>query len=80
MAPCGLTAPRLYHPTPLVSITLRLPLACRRSFWDQETWMYPGVLLLHPDTAASLLEYRVQRLAGGESGGPPCLYWGSLAA
>ena len=42
--------------------------------------MYPGVLLLHPDTAASLLEYRVQRLAGGESGGPPCLYWGSLAA
>ncbi len=27
--------------------------------------MYPGVLLLHPDTAASLLEYRVDRIAGG---------------
>jgi trehalose/maltose hydrolase-like predicted phosphorylase len=26
--------------------------------------MYPGILLLHPDTAASLLEYRVNRLAG----------------
>lgn len=37
--------------------------SCR--FWDQETWMYPGMLLLHPDTAASLLEYRVKRLAGG---------------
>jgi len=35
------------------------------SFWDQETWMYPGVLLLHPDVAASLLEYRVNRLGGG---------------
>jgi hypothetical protein len=34
------------------------------SFWDCETWMYPGVLLLHPDTAQTLLDYRVARLPG----------------
>lgn len=32
------------------------------SFWDCETWMYPGLLMLHPDIGRSLLEYRVARL------------------
>ena len=27
-------------------------------------WMYPGILLLHPDTAQTLLEYRLNRLHG----------------
>lgn len=28
------------------------------TFWDCETWMYPGMLLLYPDIAQSLLFYR----------------------
>ena len=34
------------------------------SFWDCETWMFPGVLLTHPDVANSLLQYRLARLPG----------------
>jgi trehalose/maltose hydrolase-like predicted phosphorylase len=32
------------------------------TFWDTEIWMYPALLLLHPEIAASLMEYRYQRL------------------
>ena len=31
-------------------------------FWDTELWMYPPLLILQPDIAKSLLEYRFQRL------------------
>ena len=31
-------------------------------FWDTELWMYPPLLVLHPEMAKSLLEYRYQRL------------------
>lgn len=31
-------------------------------FWDTEIWMYPPLLILQPDIAKSLLEYRFQRL------------------
>lgn len=31
-------------------------------FWDTEIWMYPPLLLLQPDIARSLLEYRFERL------------------
>lgn len=31
-------------------------------FWDTELWMYPPLLVLQPDIARSLLEYRYQRL------------------
>jgi protein-glucosylgalactosylhydroxylysine glucosidase len=31
-------------------------------FWDTELWMYPPLLILHPEIAKSLLEYRFQRL------------------
>lgn len=31
-------------------------------FWDTELWMYPPLLLLNPDMAKSLLEYRFERL------------------
>jgi trehalose/maltose hydrolase-like predicted phosphorylase len=31
-------------------------------FWDTELWMYPSILVLHPEMAKSLLEYRYQRL------------------
>jgi kojibiose hydrolase len=32
------------------------------SFWDTEIWMFPALLLLQPGIAASLLEYRFERL------------------
>jgi trehalose/maltose hydrolase-like predicted phosphorylase len=31
-------------------------------FWDTELWMYPPLLVMHPEIAKSLLEYRFQRL------------------
>jgi trehalose/maltose hydrolase-like predicted phosphorylase len=31
-------------------------------FWDSELWMYPSLLVLHPELAKSLIEYRFQRL------------------
>lgn len=31
-------------------------------FWDTELWMYPPLLMLQPDMARSVLEYRFQRL------------------
>jgi len=31
-------------------------------FWDTELWMYPPLLVLHPEIAKSLLEYRYKRL------------------
>ncbi len=31
-------------------------------FWDTELWMYPPLLVLHPEIAKSLLEYRFERL------------------
>ncbi len=35
-------------------------------FWDTELWMYPPLLLLQPDIARSLLEYRYERLAAAK--------------
>jgi protein-glucosylgalactosylhydroxylysine glucosidase len=32
------------------------------TFWDTETWMYPPLLVWHPDVARSVLEYRHIRL------------------
>jgi trehalose/maltose hydrolase-like predicted phosphorylase len=31
-------------------------------FWDTELWMYPPLLILQPDIARSLLEYRFERM------------------
>src|SRR5688500_17001227 len=31
-------------------------------FWDTELWMFPSILVLHPEIARSLIEYRYQRL------------------
>jgi len=31
-------------------------------FWDADLWMYPALLVLHPEIAKSLVEYRYQRL------------------
>src|SRR6266496_487960 len=31
-------------------------------FWDTELWMFPALLVLHPEIAKSMMEYRFQRL------------------
>jgi trehalose/maltose hydrolase-like predicted phosphorylase len=31
-------------------------------FWDADLWMYPAILVLHPEMARSLIEYRYKRL------------------
>jgi len=31
-------------------------------FWDTELWMFPAVLVLHPEIAKSMVEYRFKRL------------------
>ena len=31
-------------------------------FWDTEVWMFPALLVLHPEIAHSLIEYRFERL------------------
>jgi len=31
-------------------------------FWDAELWMYPALLVLHPELGKSMVEYRYQRL------------------
>jgi protein-glucosylgalactosylhydroxylysine glucosidase len=31
-------------------------------FWDTELWMYPGLLVLHPEIGKSMVEYRYERL------------------
>lgn len=31
-------------------------------FWDTELWMYPSFLVLHPEMAKGMVEYRYQRL------------------
>jgi protein-glucosylgalactosylhydroxylysine glucosidase len=36
------------------------------SFWDTETWMYPPLLMLHPDISQSLLQYRFNRIDGAK--------------
>ncbi len=35
-------------------------------FWDTELWMYPPLLVLQPDMAKSLLEYRYERLGAAK--------------
>lgn len=32
------------------------------AFWDTELWMYPAVLIMHPEIARSMIEYRFERL------------------
>jgi protein-glucosylgalactosylhydroxylysine glucosidase len=31
-------------------------------FWDTDLWMFPAVLVMHPEIAKSMVEYRYQRL------------------
>nr|XP_009936902.1 PREDICTED: acid trehalase-like protein 1 [Opisthocomus hoazin] len=33
-------------------------------FWDQDTWMFPNILLFYPEAARAILEYRIRTLEG----------------
>uniref|UniRef100_A0A8C2MVQ8 Protein glucosylgalactosylhydroxylysine glucosidase n=1 Tax=Cricetulus griseus TaxID=10029 RepID=A0A8C2MVQ8_CRIGR len=33
-------------------------------FWDQDLWMFPNILMFHPEAARAILEYRVRTLGG----------------
>ena len=35
-------------------------------FWDAEIWMFPALLVLHPEMAKSMMEYRFERLKEAE--------------
>ena len=35
-------------------------------FWDQDIWMYPGLLMMFPDIAKTALEYRHKRMGAAE--------------
>jgi trehalose/maltose hydrolase-like predicted phosphorylase len=35
-------------------------------FWDADLWMFPALLLLHPEIARSMVEYRFDRLAAAK--------------
>jgi protein-glucosylgalactosylhydroxylysine glucosidase len=36
-------------------------------FWDSDTWMFPSLLLTHPDIARSLVEFRVRTLGAARA-------------
>nr|XP_006131719.1 protein-glucosylgalactosylhydroxylysine glucosidase [Pelodiscus sinensis]XP_006131720.1 protein-glucosylgalactosylhydroxylysine glucosidase [Pelodiscus sinensis] len=33
-------------------------------FWDQDTWIYPNILLFYPEAARAILQYRIRALGG----------------
>ncbi|XP_043404018.1 protein-glucosylgalactosylhydroxylysine glucosidase isoform X1 [Chelonia mydas] len=33
-------------------------------FWDQDTWVYPNILLFYPEAARAILQYRIRALGG----------------
>jgi protein-glucosylgalactosylhydroxylysine glucosidase len=35
-------------------------------FWDTELWMYPALLIMHPELGKSLVEYRYERLGAAK--------------
>jgi trehalose/maltose hydrolase-like predicted phosphorylase len=49
-------------------------------FWDAETWMYPSLLLLHPDLAASVVDYRARTINGAHINAQQTGYQGTRYA
>jgi trehalose/maltose hydrolase-like predicted phosphorylase len=48
------------------------------TFWDTEIWMFPALLLLQPKIAASLMEYRYQRLQAARNNAASHGYKGAM--
>ncbi|KAA0724679.1 Protein-glucosylgalactosylhydroxylysine glucosidase [Triplophysa tibetana] len=36
-------------------------------FWDQDTWMYPGISLFYPKLAQAVLQYRIRTIEGAHA-------------
>jgi trehalose/maltose hydrolase-like predicted phosphorylase len=49
-------------------------------FWDAETWMYPSLLVMQPDLAKSVLEYRLKTRPGAAANASKYGYKGTLFA
>lgn len=47
-------------------------------FWDADTWIYPGVLLTHPELAQGCVEYRCDRLDGARAKARQYGYQGAM--
>ena len=47
-------------------------------FWDTEIWMLPAMLMLHPELAEDLLEYRFERLEAAKSNARMHGYQGAM--
>lgn len=47
-------------------------------FWDTEIFMFPPLLVLHPEIAKSMLEYRFQRLAAAKQQAATLGYRGAM--
>lgn len=47
-------------------------------FWDAEIWMYPPMLMLHPEIAKSMLEYRYERLQAARENALSLGYKGAM--
>ncbi|KAF3822426.1 protein-glucosylgalactosylhydroxylysine glucosidase isoform X1 [Mirounga leonina] len=49
-------------------------------FWDQDLWMFPNILMFHPEAARALLEYRVRTLGGAKDNAQKLGYQGAKFA
>jgi trehalose/maltose hydrolase-like predicted phosphorylase len=47
-------------------------------FWDADTWMFPGLLLSHPELAQGCVEYRCERLDGARAKARQYGYQGAM--
>lgn len=47
-------------------------------FWDADTWIYPGVLLTHPELALGCVDYRCDRLDGARAKARQYGYQGAM--
>lgn len=47
-------------------------------FWDTELWMYPALLVLHPELAKGLVEYRFDRLEAARKNAYSLGYKGAM--
>ena len=47
-------------------------------FWDADLWMYPAMLMLHPDLAKSMIMYRFDRLQAAERNAAEHGYKGAM--
>lgn len=47
-------------------------------FWDADLWMYPALLMLHPDLAKSMITYRFDRLTAAERNAAEHGYKGAM--